>query len=74
MNGRKVVLLTFFWNGKYGSSKVRIGAILGNVCGIQGQNYAAVLQGSKMTAGFQYRDWNLEAACLVKGDEHLLVA
>ena len=29
-----------------------IDAILGNVCGTQGQNYVELLQGSGMTAGY----------------------
>ena len=31
-------------------------AILGNGCGIQGQNYNALLQGSETTAGYHYRN------------------
>ena len=33
--------------------------ILGNGCGIQGQNYVELLQGSGMTAGYHYRNWIL---------------
>ena len=52
-----VALLTFFWGGEYGFSTVGVGVILGNGCGIQGQNYVALLQGSKATAGFYYSSW-----------------
>ena len=31
-------------------------AILGNSCGIQGQNYVAWLQESKMPVGFHYKN------------------
>ena len=44
-----------FWDGEYGFSTVRVGTILGNGCGIQVQNYDALLQGSEMTASFHYR-------------------
>ena len=44
-----------FCDGEYGFSTVGVGTILGNGCGIQGQNYAALLQGSEMTASFHYR-------------------
>ena len=47
-----VVLLTFFGVGDYGFSNVGVGAILGNGCATQGQNYVTLLQGSEMTAGF----------------------
>ena len=33
-----------------------VGAILGNGCGIQGQNYVALLQGSGIPAGFHSRN------------------
>ena len=33
-----------------------VAAILGNGCGIQGQNYVAWLQGSKMPVGFHYKN------------------
>ena len=36
------------------------GAILGNRYGIQGENYVALLQGSKITEGFHYRNWILD--------------
>ena len=36
-----------------------VSAILGNGYGIQGHNYVALLQGSKITAGFHYRNWSL---------------
>ena len=38
-----VILLTFFGDGEYGFSSVRVGAILGNESGIQAQNYVALL-------------------------------
>ena len=54
----KVFLLTFFkGDGKYGFSTVWVGAILWNGCGVQKQNYFALLLGSEMTAGFNYRNW-----------------
>ena len=55
MIGLMVVLLTFFrgwWTGEYGFSNLGVDAILGNGCGIQGQNYAELLQGCEMTAEF----------------------
>ena len=54
-----VVLLTFFGSGEHGFSARGVGAILRNGCGIQGQNYVTLLHGSKMTAGFHYRNWIL---------------
>ena len=33
-----------------------VAVILGNGCGIQGQNYDAWLQGSKMPVGFHYKN------------------
>ena len=51
MIGLMVILLTFFGGGEYVFSNVRV-AILINGCGIQGQNYGTLLQGSEMTAGF----------------------
>ena len=48
-----------FWVGEHGFSTVGVGAILGNGCGILGQNYVALLQGSEMTAGFHYKNWIL---------------
>ena len=54
-----VVLLSFFRGGEYGFSNVGVGVILGHRCGIQGQNYVTLLQGSEMTAGFHYRNWIL---------------
>ena len=51
-----VVLLTLFRGGEYGFSNMGAGAILGNGCGIQGQNNVTLLQGSEMTAGFHYRN------------------
>ena len=32
-----------FWDGEYGFSTVRVGAILGNGRGTQGQNYVLLL-------------------------------
>ena len=57
MIGLMVILLTFFGGGEYAFSNVRVGAILINGCGIQGQNYGTLLQGSEMTAGFHYKNW-----------------
>ena len=37
----------------------RVSAILGNRYGIQRQNYVALLEGSKITAGLFYRNWIL---------------
>ena len=50
-----VLLLTFFswWVWFYLWS---VDAILGNGCGIEGQNYVVLLQGGTMYAGFRYRD------------------
>ena len=50
------VLLTFFQDNEYGFSTMNVGAILGNGCGIQGQNFVALLQGNEMTSGFHYRN------------------
>ena len=36
-----------------------VGANLGNESGILGQSYAALFQGSEMTAGFHYKNWIL---------------
>ena len=57
MSGLMVVLLTIILHGEYGFSSVGNSAILGNESRIQGQNYFALLQGSKMTVGFHYRNW-----------------
>ena len=56
MIGLMVILLTFFGDGEYGFSNVRVAAILRNGYEIQGQNYVTLLQGSEMTAGFHYRN------------------
>ena len=55
-----VVLLT---HGEHGFSSMgswcycrKVGAILGNEFGIEGQNYVAFLQGSGMPAGFLSRN------------------
>ena len=45
--------ILFAWYGF--SPPQEVAAILGNGCGIQGQNYIAWLQGSKMLVGFYYR-------------------
>ena len=37
----------------------RVGAILGNGCGTQGQNYVALFAKSKNSAVFHYRNWIL---------------
>ena len=50
-----MVLSMFFWNRKYGCSAVGIDAILGNGCGIQGQKYVSLFQGSETTTGFHNR-------------------
>ena len=52
-----------FSNREYGFSTVGVGAILGNGCGIQGQNYVALLQGSERVAGFHRRSWILCVLC-----------
>ena len=52
MIGLMVVLLTFVGGGEYSFSKMRVGAILGNGCGIQGQNYVTLPQESEMTTEF----------------------
>ena len=38
--------------GEYSFSNMRVGAILGNGCGIQGQNYVTLSQESEMTTEF----------------------
>ena len=43
MIGLMVILLTLFWDGECGFTTVGV-VILGNRCGIQGQNYVALLQ------------------------------
>ena len=52
-----------FWDGEYGFSTVGVVAILGNGCGIQGQNYVALLQGSETTTVFHHRSWILCIKC-----------
>ena len=47
MIGLIVVLLTYFWDGEYGFSTVRVGAIRENECRIQGQNYMHYSRGVK---------------------------
>ena len=47
MIGLMMVLLTFFWDGEYGFNTMGVGTILGNGCGMQGQNYVPLLQGSE---------------------------
>ena len=59
MTGLMVVLLTFLGGGEYGFCNVGVGAISGNICGIQGEYYVTLLQGSEMTARFRYRNWIL---------------
>ena len=54
-----MVLLTFFGGGEYDFSNVGVSAILGHECGIQGQNYLTLLQGSEMTAEFHY-NYNMD--------------
>ena len=41
-----------------------VAAILGNGCGIQGQNYVARLQGSKMPVGFHYKNLIYTIHCI----------
>ena len=65
-----VILLTFFGDVEYGFSNMRVGAVLGNWRGIQGQYYVALLQGSEMAAEFHYRNWNL-GICFRLSIEHL---
>ena len=65
-----VILLTFFGDVEYGFSNVRVGAVLGNWRGIQGQYYVALLQRSEMAAEFHYRNWNL-GICFRLSIEHL---
>ena len=38
-----MILLKFFGDGEYGFSTMRVGAIPWNGCGIQGQNFVALL-------------------------------
>ena len=58
-----VLLLIYFWDGEYGFSTVGVGAILGNGCGIQEQNYVALIQRSETTAEFHCRSWILYIKC-----------
>ena len=51
-----VVLLTFFCMVSMVLVLWAVAAIIGNGCEIQGKNYAARLQGSKMPIGFHYRN------------------
>ena len=41
----------------------QINAILENGCGIQGQNYVALFQGSEMPVAFHYRNLILGISC-----------
>ena len=50
-----MVLLTSYWDGEYGFYTMDVGAIPVNGCGIEGQNYVALLQGTETTAGFHQR-------------------
>ena len=63
MIGLIVVPLIFFWNVESGFSTVGVGVILENECGIQGQNYVASLQWSKVTVGFHYSNWVVYIKC-----------
>ena len=58
-----VVLLTLFGDGEYCFSTVGVDAILRNGCGVQGENYVVLLQGSEATASFHYRSWILCMRC-----------
>ena len=40
-----MVLLTFFGRDEYGYNTIGVGAILGNGCGIKGQNYVCITLG-----------------------------
>ena len=51
-----MALLTFFGMGRMVLVLCVVAAILRNGYGIQGQNYAALLQRSKIPAGFHYRN------------------
>ena len=52
------VLSTFFLGGGWsGFSTVGVGAILGNECTIQDQNYIALLPRNEVIAGLHYKDW-----------------
>ena len=53
-----------FWDGEYAFSTVGVGFILGNECGIQGQTFIALLQGSEVTTGFHSKDWIWESKVL----------
>ena len=55
MIGLMVVLLTISEDVDYGVSTVGVGVILGNECGIKGQNYVTLLQGSETRVRFYYR-------------------
>ena len=48
-------------------------AILGTGCGIQGQSYVALLQGSEISAGFHYRDLILRTGFLVNDIQSISV-
>ena len=63
MIGLMVVLLTLFWNGECGFSTVGVDVVLGNVCGVQGQNYIPSLQGSKATVWFHCINWVVCITC-----------
>ena len=51
-----MVLLTFFCMVSMVLVVWEVAAILGNGCEIQGQNYVAWLQGSKMPVGLHYKN------------------
>ena len=51
-----MMVLLLFLHGQHVFSSVEVAAMLGNSCGIQGQNYVAWLQGNKMPVGFHNKN------------------
>ena len=51
--------MKFFLDGGYDFSSMGVGAILWNGCGMQGQYYVGLFQGTEMEEGFHYRNWIL---------------
>ena len=58
-NRSSVDVSSGWWPGEYSFITLGVDAILGNGCGIQGQNSVKVLQGSGMTTRYHYRNWIL---------------
>ena len=54
--GLMVVLLTLFFSWWVWFYLWSVDAILGNGCGVEGQNYVVLLQGCTVYAEFRYRD------------------